>query len=106
MALEMAPGVIHLKEVPTDRTVAQLQDPFADRSFWLTFGADGTKLIAISSWASAVHVWDLRAIRARLKPMGLDWDWPEFAPPHPTQDSHLSAARHHLKIRVVGAENP
>jgi tetratricopeptide (TPR) repeat protein len=27
-----------------------------------------------------IHVWDLRAIRQRLKTMGLDWDWPEFRP--------------------------
>src|SRR5262249_34337379 len=31
-------------------------------------------------YANAVHVWDLRAIRARLGPMGLDWDWPAFPP--------------------------
>ena len=81
MAMEIAPAVIHLKEVVTGRTVAQLEDPFGDRSNMLLFTHDGTKLIVLSTYASAIHVWDLRAIRSRLKPMGLDWDWPEFMPP-------------------------
>src|SRR5262249_1191800 len=81
MALELAPGVVHLKEVATARTVAQLRAPLADRSGWMTFGADGTKLFTITSSRSAVHVWDLRAIRSGLKKMGLDWEWPEFPPP-------------------------
>jgi tetratricopeptide (TPR) repeat protein len=34
--------------------------------------------VVASSFASAVHVWDLRAIRTRLKEMNLDWDWPAF----------------------------
>src|SRR5262249_38953996 len=33
-----------------------------------------------ASYASAIHIWDLRAIRARLKEMNLDWQWPEFPP--------------------------
>ncbi len=80
MAMEMAPAVIHLKEISTGRTVAQLADPFGDRSNMLSFTRDGTKLIVVSTYSSAIHIWDLRAIRARLKPMGLDWDWPEFPP--------------------------
>src|SRR5262249_36012532 len=31
-------------------------------------------------YAGAIHIWDLRAIRVRLKDMHLDWDWPELAP--------------------------
>ena len=34
MALEMAPAVIHLKEVATGRTVAKLEDPHGDRATW------------------------------------------------------------------------
>jgi WD40 repeat protein len=81
MALEMAPGVIHLKEVSTTRTVAKLEDPDGDRTIWTSFSADGTQLISTAQYARAIHVWDLRAIRTRLKPMGLDWVWPEFKPP-------------------------
>jgi serine/threonine protein kinase/WD40 repeat protein len=104
MALEMEPGVIHLKEVSTSRTVAQLQDPYEYRSVWMSFGADGTKLIAISSAANAIHVWDLRAIRARLKTMGLDWDWPEFPAPTKSEESRTSFAREVLKVQVISAD--
>src|SRR5262249_13384260 len=34
MALEMAPAVLHLKEVATGRTVAKLEDPNGDRAHW------------------------------------------------------------------------
>jgi serine/threonine protein kinase/WD40 repeat protein len=83
MALEMAPAVLHLKEAATGRTVAKLQDPCGDRATWQGFTPDGTGLVVVASYASAVHIWDLRAIRTRLKAMNLDWDWPEF-PAAPT----------------------
>jgi serine/threonine protein kinase/WD40 repeat protein len=80
MALEMAPAVIHLKEVATGRTVAKLEDPQGDRATWQGFTPDGTQLVVVAGYASAIHIWDLRAIRARLKDIKLDWDWPEFPP--------------------------
>ena len=80
MALEMAPAVIHLKEVATGRTVAKLEDPHGDRATWQGFTPDGTQLVVVARYASAIHIWDLRAIRTRLKDMNLDWDWPEFPP--------------------------
>jgi WD40 repeat protein len=80
MALEMAPGVIHLVESASGRTVARLTDPNGDRATWQAFTPDGTRLVVVAGFASAVHIWDLRAIRTRLKTMNLDWDWPEFAP--------------------------
>jgi hypothetical protein len=83
MALEMAPAVLHLKEVATGRTVAKLEDPCGDRTSWQGFTPDGTQLVVVSGYAHAIHVWDLRAIRARLREMNLDWDWPEF-PSAPT----------------------
>ncbi|HZY85511.1 MAG TPA: hypothetical protein VFE78_11825, partial [Gemmataceae bacterium] len=39
-----------------------------------------TQLVVLAKYAGAIHVWDLRAIRTRLKGMNLDWDWPEFPP--------------------------
>jgi serine/threonine protein kinase/WD40 repeat protein len=80
MALEMAPAVIHLKEVATARTVARLEDPHGDRATWQGFTPDGTRLVVVAAYANAIHIWDLRTIRAGLKGMGLDWDWPEFPP--------------------------
>jgi hypothetical protein len=86
MALEMAPAVLHLKETATGRTVAKLEDPCGDRANWQGFTPDGTRLVVVAKYASAIHVWDLRAIRTRLKEMNLDWDWPEF-PPAPSGKS-------------------
>jgi WD40 repeat protein len=82
MAVEMAPGVLHLKEAATGRTVARLEDPFGDRARWQGFTPDGTRMVVIAKYSCAIHVWDLRAIRARLKEMNLDWDWDdcEFPP--------------------------
>jgi hypothetical protein len=97
MALEMAPAVISLKEVATGRTVAKLEDPHGDRATSQGFTPDGTQLVVMASYAGAIHIWDLRSIRTRLKPMGLDWDWPEF-PPAATADTAHEPAR----IEVVG----
>jgi WD40 repeat protein len=80
VALEIAPGVIHLMEMASGRTVARLTDPDGDRASWQGFAPDGTRLVVVASHASAVHIWDLRAIRTRLKMMNLDWDWQEFPP--------------------------
>jgi serine/threonine protein kinase/WD40 repeat protein len=80
MALEMGPAAIHLREVATGRMVAKLEDPHGDRAGWMSFTPDGTQLVVAAPYAKAIHVWDLRAIRQRLKVMGLDWDWPEFPP--------------------------
>lgn len=81
MALEMAPGIIHLKETISGRTVAKLEDPHGDQSTWLSFTPDGTQLIVAARYAGAIHRWNLRAIREHLKSMNLDWEWPEFAAP-------------------------
>jgi hypothetical protein len=78
MALEIAPGIIHLKDAATDRTVATLEDPHGDRAGWMSFTPDGTQLVSTAPYAKAVHVWDLREIRQKLGDMGLDWDWPEI----------------------------
>jgi serine/threonine protein kinase/WD40 repeat protein len=80
VALEIAPGVIHLMEMTSGRTVARLTDPDGDRASWQAFAPDGTRLVVVAGHASAVHIWDLRAIRTRLKMMNLDWDWQEFPP--------------------------
>jgi serine/threonine protein kinase/WD40 repeat protein len=83
MALEMAPAVLHLKDVATSRTVARFEDPHGDRATWQGFTPDGTQLVVVANYASAIHLWDLRAIQTRLKEMNLDRDWPGF-PPAPT----------------------
>lgn len=78
MALEMAPGIVHLLDAASGKIVARLEDPHRDRASWMSFTAEGTQLVVTAPYARAIHVWDLRAIRQRLKTMNLDWDWPEF----------------------------
>ncbi|HWY76193.1 MAG TPA: hypothetical protein VN281_11285, partial [Verrucomicrobiae bacterium] len=103
MALETAPGMIHLKEVTTGRTVAKLEDPSRDQATWMAFSPDGRRLVVAARYAFAIHIWDLGAIRARLKTMGLDWDWPEFAPAVEPTGSPASIAPPPLKIQVISA---
>jgi len=99
MALEMTPGIIHLQEVTSGRTVARLEALQGDLSTWMSFTPDATQLVVAARYAGAIHRWDLRAIRARLKTMNLDWDWPEF----PAQDSGSPFSREPrlLKVQVV-----
>jgi len=66
------------------------------------FTPDGTQLVVAARYAGAIHRWDLRAIRARLKTMKLDWDWPEFPAPTPA-DSMLSQYHRPMRVEVVGA---
>jgi hypothetical protein len=84
MAIELAPAVLTLTDVATGRTVAKLEDPYGDRATSQGFTPDGTQLVVVAAYAGAVHVWDLRSIRTRLRSMGLDWDWPEFSEPSTT----------------------
>ena len=103
MALEMAPGLIHLKEITSGRTVARLEDPHGDRSTWMSFTPDGTQLVVAARYAGAIHRWDLRAIRERLKTMNLDWDWPEFS----VRPVGTSFTRRHRPFRVhAGGTEP
>jgi hypothetical protein len=60
-----------------------LEDPHGDRATWIGFTPDGTQLVTTGQHARGIHIWDLRAIRRQLKAIGLDWDWPEFAPAGP-----------------------
>src|SRR5262249_58025254 len=56
MALEMAPAVLHLKEVATGRTVARLEDPHGDLAIWQGFTPDGTQLVVLCRNTTVIHV--------------------------------------------------
>jgi WD40 repeat protein/tetratricopeptide (TPR) repeat protein len=85
LAVEDGTGVVRLTEPATGVELARLEDPSQDRADWLGFTPDGGRLVAVSTEASAVHVWDLRLIRAELAELGLDWAPPAEAPaPPPT----------------------
>jgi WD40 repeat protein len=102
MALELAPAVIDLIDTATFRTIARLEDPHGDRSKWQGFTPDGTQLVVVTDHAKAIHIWNLRAIRARLKEMNLDWDWPVFAPVAPTATA--KPENHTAEVVLSGRE--
>jgi WD40 repeat protein len=105
MAMEMAPGFIHLVEVASGRTVARLEDPNGNLSTWMSFSPDGAELLVAARHAGAIHRWDLRAIRVRLKAMKLDWDWPELPAPD-SEAPPLADRRRPMRIRTLPAAHP
>ena len=90
------------EKLPAGRTVAKLEDPHGDYSTWMSFTPDGTQLVVAARYANAIHRWDLRAIRTRLKTMNLDWDWPEFSA-LPQVETSFSKNHRPLRVQVVGA---
>ena len=63
-----------VREIASGETVARLEDPHGDRAAWLALTSDAGRLVVVAPYARAVHVWDLHALRRRLRPMKLDWD--------------------------------
>ena len=53
----------------------------------MTFTPDGSQLVASTHDSSAVHAWDLRAIRAELAKRDLDWDLPPYPPAADPKDA-------------------
>jgi serine/threonine protein kinase/WD40 repeat protein/tetratricopeptide (TPR) repeat protein len=86
LAFETGYGVVRLVDSETGREWARLIDPDQERAGGLTFTPDGTQLLTTTTDGPAVHAWDLRAIRAGLAEMGLDWD---LAPYPAAKDSKL-----------------
>jgi serine/threonine protein kinase/WD40 repeat protein len=80
LAVEDAPGVVRLVKTETGAEIVRLETTEQSRFWSQTFSADGTILIAADDDRSALHIWDLRALRLELAGMGLDWDAPPYAP--------------------------
>jgi WD40 repeat protein/serine/threonine protein kinase len=80
LAVETGTGAVRLVDPDTGREYARLEDPDQDRAGDLTFSTDGSQLLVSTHDSPAVHVWDLRAIRAELTQRGLDWDLPLYPP--------------------------
>jgi WD40 repeat protein/Flp pilus assembly protein TadD len=79
LALEMGQGVVRLLDPDTGQDYARLEDPNQGRAWFMAFSPDGTQLV-ITSDGDALHVWDLRAIRAELAQRDLDWALPPYPP--------------------------
>jgi hypothetical protein len=80
-------GMIRLIGTETGQEVSRLETADQTKLTPLRFSPDGGRLYAFGEQTRTLYIWDLRHIRARLKAMDADWDWPEFSPlPHPVDD--------------------
>jgi WD40 repeat protein/tetratricopeptide (TPR) repeat protein len=91
-------GVLRLLECQSGREVARLETPEQTRLLPSLFTADGGGLLVAAHETRSLSLWDLRGLRAELKSLDLDWDWPELPPPAPT------AAAGPDQIHVRGAD--
>jgi len=96
MALGIAPDQVMLADAATGRELARLTTLQPVSPTPLVFSPDGTKLIARTN-QKTVLVWDLRRIRDRLAPLGLDW----AAPPYPTAPDSPAALGPVLPVRAI-----
>jgi hypothetical protein len=81
-------GMIRLVGTETGQEVSRLETTDQTKLNPIGFSPDGGRLYAVGEQTRALYIWDLRHIRARLKAMDADWDWPEFAPlPTPPNDA-------------------
>ncbi len=67
-------GAAVLLNPETGAEYARLEDPTLHRADNFSFSPDGTKLVTASLDGNCLHVWDLQALRRRLRAMDLDWD--------------------------------
>jgi serine/threonine protein kinase/WD40 repeat protein len=80
LALGDEPGVVRLVVTHTGVELARLTAPEQTRLRPCCFTPDGTQLITLGIETTALHIFDLRAIRAGLAELDLDWDAPPFPP--------------------------
>jgi hypothetical protein len=71
VALETSPAVVQIMDAATGAICARLEDPDSGRARWLGFTSDGGRLVTVTPFSRAVHVWDIRAISRRLAKIGL-----------------------------------
>jgi serine/threonine protein kinase/WD40 repeat protein len=96
-ATGMDQAAIHLLNPTNGRELARLEDPYQDRPGHLAFTPDAARLINSSDDGKAIHVWDLRLIRAQLAEMGLDWDAPAVVEPSQNESTTVMIP---IKIEV------
>ncbi len=73
LAAHVAPDVLGIIEVSTQKVLARLMDPHAVDCA-LTFSPNGRSLVLVNGNNGTVHVWDLHAVRGYLREHALDWD--------------------------------
>jgi WD40 repeat protein/tetratricopeptide (TPR) repeat protein/tRNA A-37 threonylcarbamoyl transferase component Bud32 len=93
-------GEVHLIACDTGREVARLEAPAQTRLEPVGFTPDGGDLVTRAPDLTLLLAFDLRGLRADLKPLGLDWEWPDFPPERAPADP----AGAPTPWQVVGAE--
>jgi eukaryotic-like serine/threonine-protein kinase len=93
VVVQEASKVIRLVETETGRTLARLESPDLCENWGPFISPDGSRLVVSTLEGPAVHVWDLRAIRKRLRTMGLDWEAPAYSENDPAAPSEPRFAR-------------
>jgi serine/threonine protein kinase/WD40 repeat protein len=88
LAVESGKGAVRLLAPDTGREYARLEDPNQERAIHLAFSPDNTQLL-VNGEREALHLWDLRAIRAELAARDLDWALPPYGPPDEKEDGPL-----------------
>jgi WD40 repeat protein len=95
--LALAGGFSELRLVDVDSgtELARLTVPEQTRVGPACFSPDGAQLVAVGSESQLLYIWDLRALRAELKKLDLDWDGDDYPPAPP-------AAAGPLRVEVDG----
>jgi serine/threonine protein kinase/WD40 repeat protein len=87
LAVEAEGGAVRLVALDDDREVVRLEGPDHNRVIPSCFSPDGTRLVTFGIDWHSLQVWDLRALRAELATLGLDWEAPPY-PPAPQSANH------------------
>ncbi len=74
---------IQILDTATFRPLAELRMPGDDSATELCFSPDGMTLAIPSRTGQRIYVWDLRAARAALRELGLDWSAAPIPPMPP-----------------------
>jgi tetratricopeptide (TPR) repeat protein/WD40 repeat protein len=80
LALSGEVGQVRLINPDTGAEIARLSVPDQTLLGPQFFSSDGSQLGAIGIENGILYIWDLRAIRAGLKELGLDWEGPDYPP--------------------------
>jgi tetratricopeptide (TPR) repeat protein len=97
MAVYDSTHFVRLLRTDSGQELARLEDSNLEVPKSICFTQDGTRLVTASNGkAGGIHVWDLTALRMRLKEMELDWDAPDYPPIHNADGP--------FKLAVLGAD--
>jgi WD40 repeat protein len=98
LALFAGPSQVWLANADSGAEIARLTVPEQTHLTPTCFSPDGSQLVAIGNESNLLYIWDLRALRAELKELGLDWDGDDYPPA-------VQAAPAPLEVRVLGADD-